>query len=111
MVSKVFCSTSSMFTSVFIDILFTFVQIGLENFGKIIKRPPPFSFLRKSKYFSLFVNWYILQISAGSLDAEYLLDLVVSFQTIRYRIMKCFVVDIRFTIFPPNRDNYIIVTS
>ena len=27
----------------------------------------------KSKYFSLFVNWYILQISAGSLDAEHLL--------------------------------------
>ena len=25
-----------------------------------------------SKYFSLFVNWYILQISTGSLDAELL---------------------------------------
>ena len=31
----------------------------------------------KSKYFSLFVNWYILQISAGSLDAEHLLASVI----------------------------------
>ena len=50
MVSKVFCSTSSIFTSC------------VWKFWE-----------RVSSLFSLFVNWYILQISLGSLDAEHLL--------------------------------------
>ena len=32
MVSKVFCSTSSIFSSVFVDILLIFVQIGVGKF-------------------------------------------------------------------------------
>ena len=79
-----------MFTSVSIDILFTFVQIGLENFGKILRKgPPPFCVLPKSKYFSLFVNWYILQISAGSLDAEHLF-IIVLFRNTRCKYIQIF---------------------
>ena len=35
-ISKFFCSSSSMFSTVFIDISLIFVQLGLENFGKIM---------------------------------------------------------------------------
>ena len=42
MVRKLFCSTSSILSTVYFDISLFFVQLGLENFGKIVRDSPPF---------------------------------------------------------------------
>ena len=47
MVSKLICSTSTMFVTVFGYILLIFVQLSLDNFRKIIK-DPPFYYLHES---------------------------------------------------------------
>ena len=39
-VIKIICSTSSMFSTVFIDISLIFVQLCLEDFGKTVRDPP-----------------------------------------------------------------------
>ena len=46
MVSKIVCSTSSMFSTIFIDISLIFVQLGVENFGQTVR--DHFYYLRKS---------------------------------------------------------------
>ena len=40
--SKIILSISSFFSTVFIDISLIFVQLGLENFRKTVRDPPPF---------------------------------------------------------------------
>ena len=45
-VIKIICSTSSMFSTVFIDISLIFVQLDLENFGKMVRDPPSITFAR-----------------------------------------------------------------
>ena len=44
--SKLICSTSSMFSTVFINISISLFQLGLENLRKILKDPPFITFAR-----------------------------------------------------------------
>ena len=53
-----------MFSAVFIDISLIFVQLGLENFGKIV-RDPPFYYLCKSStfYTNSLIVFVLIQLS------------------------------------------------